>query len=430
MKITDRSLKLSNCFAQFRIERLVSFHHYRVWIPTWAILMKMRWTSLRAMMLLTSLGAAIIVLPSENYHDDENAGARLESRVTERPALKKVFEKDFYVGAALNQDQITGKDAAAFALVEEQFNSITPENLLKWEPVHPEPDKYNFEPADQFVDFGEKNKMFIVGHTLVWHNQTPRRVFEDGAGKPADRETLLKRMRDHVFAVVGRYKGRIHGWDVVNEAVEDDGSLRKTKWLEIIGNDYLQKAFDLAREADPQAELYYNDFNMWKKGKVDGVVRLVRDLQSKGIRVDGIGMQGHWGLDYPPLDEAEAAIQAFAALGVNVMITELDVNVLPNPDQWRSADITLNFELQKQLNPFPEALPDSMQQALAKRYAEFFTLFHKHRDKISRVTFWGVHDGQSWLNNWPVRGRTNFPLLFDRHYQPKPAFEAVIQTAK
>jgi endo-1,4-beta-xylanase len=347
-----------------------------------------------------------------------------------RPALKKVFEKDFHVGAALDYDQSTGKDAAALALIEEQFNSITPENFLKWEFVHPQPDRYNFEPADQFVALGEKNKMFIVGHTLVWHNQTPKWVFEDGTGNPADRETLLKRMRDHIDAVAGRYKGRINGWDVVNEAIDDDGALRKTKWMEIIGNDYLQKAFECAREADPNAELYYNDFNMWKKGKVDGVIRLVRDLQSKGIRVDGIGMQGHWGLDYPPLDEAEAAIQAFSSLGVKVMITELDVNVLPNPGQWRGADISLNFELQKQLNPYADALPDSMQQVLARRYGEFFTLFHKHRDKISRVTFWGVHDGQSWLNNWPVRGRTNYPLLFDRHCQPKPAFEAVIQTVQ
>lgn len=347
---------------------------------------------------------------------------------TGRPALKKVFEKDFYIGVALNHNQVSGKDAVAVALVKEQFNSITPENALKWERVHPEPEKYNFALVDQFVAFGEKNKMFIVGHVLLWHSQTPHWVFEDGTGKPADREMLLKRMHDHISAVVGRYKGRINGWDVINEGVEDNSSLRKTKWLEIIGPDYVQKAFEFAREADPKAELYYNDFNMWNKGKVDGVVRLVRDLQSKGIRVDGIGMQGHWGLDYPPFDEAEAAIQAFAALGVKVMITEMDVDVLPFPGQSQSAEISLNFELQKRFNPYPEALPDSMQQVLAKRYAEFFTLFHKHRDQISRVTFWGVHDGQSWKNDWPVRGRTNYPLLFDRHYRPKLAFNAVIQT--
>ncbi len=347
----------------------------------------------------------------------------------DRPALKQVFEKHFYIGAALSYDQIMGKDAAAMALVKEQFNSITSENILKWERVHPEPERYDFEPADRFVEFGEKHKMFIVGHTLLWHQQTPGWVFENGAGKPSDREMLLQRLRDHIFAVAGRYKGRIHGWDVVNEAVEDDGRLRKSKWLEIIGPDYVQKAFEFAREADPKAELYYNDFNLWKKEKADAVVRLVRDLQAKGIRVDGIGEQGHWGLDYPALNEAEAALQALAALGVKVMITELDITALPNPEDWSgAADISRNDELRKHLNPYPQALPDSMQQVLAKRYAECFVLFHKHRDNISRVTFWGVNDGQSWLNNWPVRGRTNYPLLFDRDYQPKPAFEAVMQT--
>jgi endo-1,4-beta-xylanase len=200
--------------------------------------------------------------------------------------------------------------------------------------------------------------MFIVGHTLLWHQQTPAWVFQDNAGNPVDREALLKRLRDHIFAVAGRYKGRIHGWDVVNEAVEDAGSPRKTKWREIIGPDYVQKAFEFAREADPKAELYYNDFNLWKKEKAESAVRLVRDLQSKGIRVDGIGEQGHWGLDYPTIAEADAAIQAFAALGVKVMITELDITALPNPDDWSGgADITRNVELRKHLNPYPQALP-------------------------------------------------------------------------
>lgn len=356
------------------------------------------------------------------------ATAAIGLAFADRPALKKVFKNDFHVGAALSQDQISGNNAAAMMLVKEQFNSITSENILKWERVHPELNRYEFAPADAFVAFGKKHKMFVVGHTLVWHNQTPNWVFQDDNKKPATRELLLQRLHDHIFAIVGRYKSRIHGWDVVNEALEDDGSLRKTKWLEIIGPDYLQRAFEFARAADPQAELYYNDYNLWKKEKAEGAVRLVRELQAKGIRVDGIGEQGHWGLDYPPIAEADAAFQAFAALGVKVMITELDITALPNPTDWSGgADITRNVELRKQLNPYPEALPDSMQQVLAKRYAECFALFHKHRAHISRVTFWGVNDGQSWLNNWPVRGRTNYPLLFDRAYLPKPAFEAVMQ---
>jgi endo-1,4-beta-xylanase len=347
-----------------------------------------------------------------------------------KPTLKQAFSKHFLVGSALNLEQITGADSAAIALVEEQFNSITPENILKWESVHPEPGRYRFDAADSYVALGEKNRMFIVGHTLIWHNQTPKWVFEDGSEKPADRATLLGRMRDHIQTVVGRYKGRIRGWDVVNEALEDDGTLRKTPWLAIIGNDYIQKAFEFAAEADPDAELYYNDYNLWKPEKAAAAIGLVKELRSKGVRVGGIGEQGHWALDYPSLGEAEAAIRSFAELGVNVLITELDISVLPNPWQYTGAEIQRNFELQKKLNPFPEALPDSVQEALAVRYGGIFALFLRYGGPISRVTFWGVHDGQSWLNGWPVKGRTNYPLLFDRRCRPKPAFDAVIETVR
>lgn len=349
---------------------------------------------------------------------------------SQNPKLKDVYKNAFYIGVALNHDQIFGNDSNSVAIVEEQFNSITPENILKWESVHPGPEKYDFEPADRYVALGEKNHMFIVGHTLVWHHQTPEWVFKDESGSLTDRETLLQRMREHILTVVSRYKGRIHGWDVVNEAITDDGQFRKNKWLEIIGEDYVLKAFEYAHEADPNAELYYNDYNMWKQGQRRGVVRLIRNLQSKGIRVDGVGIQGHWGMDYPPIDELEASILAFSELGVKVMITELDITVLPAAWDYEGADISLNFEMQKELNPYPDALPDTVQNKLANRYAELFLLFHKHSDKISRVTFWGVHDGQSFRNYWPVEGRTDYPLLFDRQYQPKPAFDAVVRTVR
>ncbi|MCK4295518.1 MAG: endo-1,4-beta-xylanase [Candidatus Marinimicrobia bacterium] len=349
---------------------------------------------------------------------------------SQNPKLKDVYRNAFYIGVALNHDQIFGKDSCTIAIVEEQFNSITPENILKWESVHPEPEMYDFEPADRYVALGEKNHMFIVGHTLVWHHQTPEWVFKDESGNLTDRETLLQRMREHILTVVSRYKGRIHGWDVVNEAITDDGQFRKNKWLEIIGEDYVLKAFEYAHEADPNAELYYNDYNMWKQGQRRGVVRLIRNLQSKGIRVDGVGIQGHWGMDYPPIDELEASILAFSELGVKVMITELDITVLPAAWDYEGADISLNFEMQKELNPYPDALPDTVQNELANRYAELFLLFHKHSDKISRVTFWGIHDGQSFRNYWPVEGRTDYPLLFDRQYQPKPAFDAVVRTVR
>ena len=354
----------------------------------------------------------------------------LASCTTAEPALKDVFAKDFVIGGALNGNQIYGNSPSEAAIITKHFSTITPENILKWEGVHPEPERYNFDPADKYVELGQKNKMFIVGHTLVWHNQTPKWVFENADGSAVNRDALLKRMKDHIFAVAGRYKGRINGWDVVNEAVDGDGQLRKTKWLEIIGEDYVAKAFEYAHEADPDAELYYNDYDMWKKDHWEGVIRLVKDLQAKGLRVDGIGIQGHWGFDYPAMNEIEESIVACAKLGVKVMITELDLTVLPSGWQDRSADITKNYELQKKLNPYADGLPAEINQKQADRYAEFFSLFHKHRDKISRVTFWGVEDGGSWRNNWPVKGRRDYPLLFDRDCKPKPAFDAVIKVVQ
>lgn len=352
-----------------------------------------------------------------------------EQLAEETPSsLKEAAAGDFHIGAALNYDQVYGRDEASVALIKEEFNTITPENMLKMGPVHPGQHVYNWEPADKFVAFGEENDMFVVGHTLVWHSQAPDWIYVDGNGNTVSKDTLLQRMEDHIATVAGRYKGKIDGWDVVNEALEDDGSLRQTKWLEIIGEEYLQKAFEYAKAADPEAELYYNDYSLWKPSKRDGAVQLVKNLQAKGIQVDGVGMQGHYGIDYPTLEDIEASIEAFADLGVKVMITELDVDLLPNPSKRQGADIAMTFEPQEGFNPYAEGLPDSVQQKLTQRYANIFKLFHKHRDKISRVTFWGVADQHSWLNDWPMEGRTSYPLLFDRNLQPKPAYEAVMET--
>lgn len=354
---------------------------------------------------------------------------------SQEPSLKAAFKADFLIGAALNNDQVEGKAPQAFAVVEKHFNSITPENLLKWERVHPQPEEYNFEPADKFVEFGEKNGMIMVGHTLVWHSQTPRWVFADDQGEPLDRDALLERMREHIHTVVGRYKGRIHAWDVVNEAIEveggDDttGKWRESRWRQIIGPDYIEKAFQFAHEADPDAELYYNDYDEWKSGKREYLFELVNNLKSKGIRIDGIGLQGHWGLNYPTATEIDLMFRDLSKLGVKLMITELDINVLPQSGQNFGADVNARAEGQPQLDPYPEGLPRRVERRLARRYAEIFRLFHKHRESLDRVTFWGVNDGQSWLNNWPIRGRTNYPLLFDRQYESKRAYDAVVRIA-
>ena len=333
-------------------------------------------------------------------------------------ALKDVFKKDFLIGAAVSSDQISGKDTNVIALIESQFNSITPENCLKWDSVHPKPNVYDFEQADRFVAFGEKNKMFIIGHILIDQEQVPDWVFKDANGRNVDRETLLNRMREHIFKVMGRYKGRINAWHVINEPIGRDGRIRKTKWSEIIGDDYITKAFEYAHEADPNVELYYNGHDMLTKEATDSIVRLVGDIKSRGGRIDGIGVQAHWKLDTPSLDEVENGIVRLSGSGVKVMITEMDITVLPR-----------NVP-RKELNPYLDALPDGVQEKLAKRYGELFSIFHKHADKIARVNFWGVHDGQSWLNDWPVKGRTDYPLLFDRELHPKPAFFAVVKSVK
>jgi endo-1,4-beta-xylanase len=347
----------------------------------------------------------------------------------ERVALKNVFAEHFRIGAALSTSQAMGDEPAALELAARQFNTITPENLLKWAEVHPQPDQYNFEPADKFVAFGQQHDMFVVGHTLVWHNQTPAWAFQDDSGQPLSRDALIERMRDHIHTVVGRYKGKIGGWDVVNEAFEDDGALRDSPWRIIIGDDYLELAFRFAHEADPEAELYYNDYNEWHPGKRKAVTRLVRSFKAKGIRIDGIGLQGHWGLDYPSLPEIEAMLNDYGKLGVKLMVTELDMNILPRPGAQTAAEVSATAEGSDALDPYAAGLPDEMSQKLADRYAAVFAMFVKHRDKIDRVTMWGVHDGQSWLNYWPIRGRTAYPLLFDRQLQPKPAFDAVVRAA-
>ena len=346
------------------------------------------------------------------------------------PLLKDAFKDSFRVGAALNPRQFTEEDTRGADIVKAQFNTISPENVLKWGSIHPRADAYNFARADLYVAFGEKNKMFIIGHCLVWHSQTPKWVFQNDKGDDADRETLLQRMRDHIQTVVGRYKGRIAGWDVVNEALNEDGTLRKTPWLRIIGEDYIAKAFQFAHEADPAAELYYNDYSLESEAKRKGAVELIRKLKGQGVPVTAVGLQGHDGMEWPTVAQQAAAIEAFAKLGVKVNITELDVDVLPGSIEERSADVSLSAEARAQLNPYAGGLPEAVQQALAKRYADLFGVFMKYRGTITRVTFWGVTDGDSWLNNFPVRGRTNYPLLFDRQGQKKPAFDAVIRSSR
>ena len=349
--------------------------------------------------------------------------------------LKDVYKDAFLVGAAVSPAITTGTDKASQDIVVKHFNSITVENVMKAALINPEPGIYNFEPADNYVAFGQKNKMFIIGHTLVWHNQVPAWFFTNAAGKPNSKEQQLERLRTHIKNVAGRYAGKVNAWDVVNEVIDNDGSYRPTSWVNAIDNgDTLVKyAFMFAAQYAPDAELYYNDFNAWRPAKRDGIVRMVKMLQKAGIRIDGVGMQGHWGLNYPKTKYIEDAIDAYAACGVKVMITELDVDVLPLTKEGQiigqgMADKQFQLEEFKAfLDPYPTGLPADMQQLLAKRYAELFEIFYSKRDKIDRVTLWGVDDGMNWKNDYPIPGRTNYPLLWDRDHLPKPALDAVLK---
>ncbi len=354
-------------------------------------------------------------------------GCSAENQAPE--TFKDAFEGKFVVGAALNTYQIDGQDPKALELVKKQYNTIVAENCMKSGLIQPQEGVFDFGDADKFIEFGEENNMHIVGHTLIWHSQAPRWFFVDEEGNDVSPEVLKERMRTHIFTVMRRYKGRVHGWDVVNEAVEDNGELRNSKFLQILGDDYLRFAFEFAREADPSAELYYNDYSLANPSKRDGVVRMVKKLQSQGVKVDGIGMQGHYALDGPTIEEIENSINAFSALGANVMITELDITVLPWPGQSVTAEVSTSFEFQSEYNPFADGMTDEAFAQLNQRYIDMFNLFLKHSDKITRVTFWGVADHHSWKNNWPVRGRTDYPLLFDRNYEAKPAVKKILENA-
>lgn len=346
------------------------------------------------------------------------------------PSLKSAFEQAFLIGAALTRAQIDMRDEKGIALAKAHFNSITPENVMKWEEIHPGVNTFDFDAADRFVHFGEEHGMFIVGHTLVWHAQTPQWVFEGEGGSPPTRDVLLERMRDHIHTVVGRYKGRIHGWDVVNEAINDDGTFRDSPWYRVIGAEYILKAFEYAHEADPDAELYYNDYSLEYPKKRQAAAQLVQWLRERGAPITGIGTQSHFGLDYPELAEFEKTLDVFARLDVNVMITELEIDVLPASIEYQGADISVCVELDERMNPYPNALPESVQRELADRYQSVFKVLLDHRDAVTRVTIWGISDGDSWKNYWPAKGSTNYPLLFDRWWRPKPAFFSLLELAR
>ena len=345
-----------------------------------------------------------------------------EEKIIKQEGLRDVFKNNFFIGTALNANQILEGDSIQTALIATEFNSVTPENIMKSMLIHPQKDTFNFELPDKLVALAEKNDMHIQGHTLVWHSQLSPFFKEI-----SDSTEMVEVLTNHINTIVGRYKGKIDAWDVVNEALNDDGTLRKTVFLDVLGEDYLSLAFKLTQKVDPNVELYYNDYSMTNPLKRAGAIKLIKRMQELGTKVDGIGMQGHWNLESPSLEEIEQSIVQYSELGIKVAITELDISVIPMPWDFTGADVNVKFESgDPTMNPYPEKLPDSIQVKLANRYADVFKLFLKHEDKISRVTLWGVNDGNTWKNDWPINGRSDYPLLFDRNNEKKKAYYSVV----
>lgn len=342
--------------------------------------------------------------------------------------LKDAYKDKFLIGGAINTWDIDQTMTPSLNIIEKHFNSIVPENCMKSEELQPMEGEFRFKWADQFVDYGMKHNMFIVGHCLVWHSQAPAWMFQGKYKVPMTRELLIQRMRDHIYTVVGRYKGRVKGWDVVNEAIEDNGTMRKSPYYNIIGEDFIELAFKFAHEADPDAELYYNDYSTHIPAKRDAIVRLVKRLQAAGCRIDAVGMQSHVAFD-TPLDEYEKTIEAIAATGVKVQVTELDFSVLPWPQQGMGAAVENSYEYKAQNDPYTDGLPAEKMQEQGDFFGKLFDIYLRHADVMKRVTFWGVQDGGSWKNNWPTTGRTDYPLPFDRLGREKPYVRDLILKA-
>lgn len=334
--------------------------------------------------------------------------------------LKRAFAGRFELGVALPTAPLREEENK---LAFTQFGALTAENCMKPGPLQPTEGRFAFEAADRLVALALDHGLQVHGHTLVWHQQCPDWFFVQD-GQPATPERVRERLRAHIRTVVQRYAGKVKTWDVVNEALSDGKEyLRPTPWLAALGEDYLAEAFHAAHEADPTAELFYNDYNIELPEKREKALRLIRELRRRGAPVHGIGIQGHWQLDHIPFAEIEKSLIAFHAEGLKIMITELDFDVVPRRQSGAATDVREEGQ-----DLYPNGLPPELLERQAQQYARLFALFDQHHDKIHRVTFWGLHDGRTWLNGWPYK-RTNHPLFWDRQLQAKPALAAVLAVA-
>lgn len=357
----------------------------------------------KSLLFIAVLGSAIacIALKSRNG-DDAKEG------------LKSYYTSYFPIGVAVSARNLSGKSAE---FILKNFNSLTPENAMKMGPIHPEENRYFWTDADSIVNFAQHHNLKVRGHNLCWHEQTPNWMFKNADGSQISKEVLLKRLKDHIYTVVKRYEGKIYVWDVVNEAIDDDSTkyLRNSEWYKICGEDFIIKAFEYAHEADPNAKLFYNDYNTERPEKTDRVYRLVKSLVDKKVPIHGVGLQGHWSIFEPSEQELKYTIDKFSSLGLEVQITELDMSVY----KWEKE------RRQKRVDESDEYTAE-LQQKQTEQYQKVFKIFRDSKDKLTSVTFWNITDRYTWLDNYPVPGRKNYPLLFDANYQPKKAYWSVV----
>lgn len=353
---------------------------------------------------------AFAILGSSAFVDSNVEIGKIEQRDSTK-GLKDFYQNYFPIGVAVSPQSLkaeTGK------LILKQFNSFTAENVMKPGPIHPEENRYNWAPADEIVNFAQSNGLKMRGHTLCWHNQTPDWFFKSENGGVVSKEELLQRLKNHIMTVVTHYKGKVYAWDVVNEVISDkrDEYFRKTKWFEICGEEFVAKAFQYAHEADPAALLFYNDYNEIDSVKREKIVRMVQGLQKAGIPIHGVGLQGHWAVNEPTRNQLDKTLKRFTDLKLKLQITELDISVYPKEHNAR----------EKKPEDDATAFSPEKEKKQTEVYKMCFELFRKYKDAISGVTFWNVSDRHSWLDNFPVKNRKDYPLLFDQDLKPKKVY--------
>ncbi|WEK19900.1 MAG: endo-1,4-beta-xylanase [Candidatus Pedobacter colombiensis] len=333
---------------------------------------------------------------------------------TDNRGLKDFYKDYFTVGVAVGTKNLVGDEAT---LIKRQFNSITAENAMKMGLLQPKEGKFYWKDADSIVNFAISNGLKIRGHNLCWHEQAPNWIFKGENGQEVTKEVLLQRLKTHITTVVNRYKGKIYAWDVVNEAIDDDPSkfLRNSKWYQICGEDFILKAFEYAHAADPNAKLFYNDYNTERPEKRERIYKLLKSLKDKGVPIDGIGLQAHWSLQEPTENELKTAIERYSSLGLKIQFTELDISIYPWEKNKRAPR-------EGESDEFTAELAEKQ----AAKYAMVFKIFRAYKGVITNVTFWNISDRHTWLDEYPVMGRKNYPLLFDTYLQPKKAYWEVI----